>query len=769
MKRRKICAVLSIVIAVMCGLFVYCGRGEASKSKSAEKHKITVEGGYALDDSDNPIQEAVAGASVHLMPELTAGTYVYEWKVDGETIAYRTNYYFVMPDKDVTVTAVRKNQEPYVIDLTGPARLFYDEDKWRNTIQDYIITVYKTDYNGTIVSGILGSPQEDPAIGIDVDGDGTKDMVFVILVYQYNQNYIVPKVGGSARGDFKLDELNNLPYWPITIRFGSEPVKSSYSVQAENGKAFDEKGNEITTARPGELVTLEYTMNPDTYLKEWKADGIADFHAYYYTPDQMFISNTVGQKESFVMPAMDMTIHAVTGQKTPYTVDFRNGEATVPFDVYLCIAQAKQGTVGEAYLETEVDLDDDGTIDFVQVGRTQDEKTVWIPATTCSIKNSYTLEAVNAGAYWPIQFLFPEVAGTYQITVNGGHAEDENGKVITQIEPGKKVRVKADYTEGHYWKSWESDCDKIIKNQIHFDFIMPARDVTITAQTVSSQTPYTIDLTERDNYKDAEIVINMILAQYGYPAGINEFDLDGNGSNDIFCWSWYEDYGMEWNGNIANSYFGRCKDYSLWKEATIEAKNGPYGPITFVVDVDKVNARPEDEDHISNPEELKYYSVTVIDGKAKNQAWEIVTRAKEGTKLYLYPDYVNLFKLSHWEAEGIGFYQEVYYVDEYYPYYFIMPAHDVTIKAVYEEKTTPTPTPTVTPTSTPTPTGEPTTEPTVEPTEQVDEPAKTSEKKDNSSFHPLYIIIPAGVLLFGGVTAVLLVRRKKRASKGEVQ
>ena len=93
----------------------------------------------------------------------------------------------------------------------------------------------------------------------------------------------------------------------------------------------------------------------------------------------------------------------------------------------------------------------------------------------------------------------------------------------------------------------------------------------------------------------------------------------------------------------------------------------------------------------------------------------------------------------------------------------------MTIKAVYEEKTTPTPTPTVTPTSTPTPTGEPTTEPTVEPTEQVDEPAKTSEKKDNSSFHPLYIIIPAGVLLFGGVTAVLLVRRKKRASKGEVQ
>ena len=59
-------------------------------------------------------------------------------------------------------------------------------------------------------------------------------------------------------------------------------------------------------------------------------------------------------------------------------------------------------------------------------------------------------------------------------------------------------------------------------------------------------------------------------------------------------------------------------------------------------------------------------------------------------------------------------------------------------------------------------------EPTGEPAEQTGEPTDSSEKKDDSNFHPLYFIIPAGLILFGGMTAILLMRRRKRASKGEV-
>ena len=64
-------------------------------------------------------------------------------------------------------------------------------------------------------------------------------------------------------------------------------------------------------------------------------------------------------------------------------------------------------------------------------------------------------------------------------------------------------------------------------------------------------------------------------------------------------------------------------------------------------------------------------------------------------------------------------------------------------------------------TVTPTPTVEPGDNPNGEPSETGEKPADTAEKKDDSSFHPLYIIIPASIIIFAAATAALMIKRKR--------
>ena len=715
------------------------------RSEAAEDIcEIFVEGGHAEDENGNVITKAQRGESVILVPNLQAGKYVSGWMIDGVERSGVEG--MLITENKTIVKAIWKEQTPYTIDLTGLA------DITDNSAFDYLCDAVGVDKYDVVYNG----KQE-----IDLDGDGTKDCKYVTKrLTPSGREYLIPLVGSSISGSITFDELTKLPYWPVTVNFGTNPIRETYSIRVYDGKASDENGNVITEAKPGELVTLSYEPNTETYLIKWDADGIDDFHGYYYLPDEHLYRNSVGMNERFIMPAMDLTIHPVTGTKQPYTLDLRDGYEIVDSDIVDCIGKSLNGYVE---LGQEVDLDNNGVTDLLNI-----EDYIYtghhtiIPTAGCSFTDSVELEGINAGRYWPITILFEEVKKEYTITVNGGHAEDDYGNTIVTAGPGEHVLVKADYTDGHYWKEWKSDFPEIIKNQIIFSFCMPACDIEITSETVAVQTPYTIDMTEvtvRD--EDVGILVNMALAN-AFEVGKMEYDLDENGTNDVtFYNAGRYAYLGAWAVNINNTFARRDAEYSLWESTTVNVKNGPYGPITFVVDVDKANARPEEEYHITNPEELKSYSITVTHGSVENERGEIVTSARKGTKLYLYPDSKDGYILSFWDwnAYDVELYQEEYNS----PYYFIMPVHYMSFMAVYKEKTTPTPT--VKPTSTPTPT----VEPTAEPTEPSDVPADSSEKKEDSSLHPIYFIIPSCVLMFAVVTAVLLMRRKKRAATSETE
>ncbi|MBO7649530.1 MAG: hypothetical protein J6S79_02155 [Lachnospiraceae bacterium] len=600
---KKHILIITAIAALLCGFLACAGVVSAED----ETYTITVNGGYAtefFEADSNQIASAKPGDYVCIRAELKQGVYVtgFSSAEVGEIKCFYDDSGllvggFEMPAKNVTVNAVTAEQTPLTIDLSqGGAML----PECKKNIGEYGTPV------AAWICQSVGVKVGYYSYDIDVNNDGRNDIHFEGKDgWYFPSSYeAVLLEGAGGLGTVTYRGANSGPYWPITIQFGEEEVKSSYKITVQDGylRKYDpDTGKNLTGSemelKPGENVYIYAKKEEGFYVTGWSADG--------GETAEPRIKHEYQNSWYFTMPAADLNLQPIKEQQKPYVIDLTAGNAKLSDELqtYLTESLPQEG----GWIENEygkLDLNGDKIADcFI-------ENDVVIPLSEGKQYGDFVLRNVNSGPYWPITIRFPDAMPEYAITVTGGHAIDTLGKTVTKASSGEKITIVSDGGPGKYWKSWKSDYDGIPGNFIAFSFTMPARDVTITAETVADQTPYTIDMTEAVGGTDMMIIFNAILANNPSEFESMYADLDSDGTSDITFWD-VDGYGAEmlYTVNIR-----RSENYSLWDSTVIPVKDGPYSPITYTVDINRANSG---EGSVLPIKDLRKHSVTVINGSLK--------------------------------------------------------------------------------------------------------------------------------------------------------
>jgi hypothetical protein len=265
----------------------------------------------------------------------------------------------------------------------------------------------------------------------------------------------------------------------------------------------------------------------------------------------------------------------------------------------------------------------------------------------------------------------------YTITVFGGHATNAYGETITKATPGMEITVYHDAAPGKYWKSWTADV-QLKENTVICQFTMPAKDVTITAETVSSQRNYTFDFTkETVKLPDEErlLILNafMALKKTMY---LDDIDLDGDGHLDIM----YQKY------SIGKSFSRQGLNYySLGTSYSVNIPDGEIGALKIVVDNEKA-IMPV---HVAN---AKTYKITVEGGSSyvsetingeKTKSSESVPGDVVYVKCNIPPEGMYVKEAI---VNGVIGYEPSEYSWDNGSFYFYMPPRDVTVSFVLAEQ-----------------------------------------------------------------------------------
>ena len=695
-------------------------------------HHVIENGSYVEEE----VTKAAPGEEIHLLEDKKTGQYLKAWKTDSlpeEDLIEEFNFErqfeskntvvvrrFIMPAHDVTLEPVYEKQLPYTIQIDGPYEVMSGSG------------VVLLDAVDCFIGSLCYSEfYEDWPLGeCDLDGDGTDD-IYIGPDNSYNSLNVCLF---SNLTSYTLMAPNDGPYWPVTLSWKEEPT---------------------------------FTVNP-----------------------------------------ADMFYAGVT---------YNNG-ALLYKSLQTYEVQGKEGFF---------DLDQDGSEDLRFNGKSINY------LSTCSIKNSVTIPAVVGGINHPVTFVvneIPEDSKYYKITVttvNGGSVSFSNWDwqpIGTWYKEGDYITL---YPGEGYWfnniniNGTDRNLDDYAK-QYGYSFEMPAHDVVIRVQLRNPQGYVPIPVNPPETYVlnltnhactilyDDRAIIKPLMEQVS-EYGIIQQDYTIKVSNDADLGSIpkyiYLPEIMEINGHYydiiqillpistnpgqtdpGQDYSYRVSVEGGWVDGPTNVTKGAFVRIYADCRTDgqyvgdwmvygvsgwsywegELSFQVEDEDVRVVPEYRKTNPLTIDLSEGEwdytidmlNCVCDAINLGPYDRHLYYDLDgdgtmdimanssQMKFIPLKTYSC-GASYTLEGGTRGPYYPVTF-----------VYNPKNVETGV-----TVTPEPSGEPAGEPNV-PTVV---PADSSEKKDNSSFHPLYIIIPAGVLLFGGVTAVLLVRRKKRASKGEVQ
>ena len=639
-----------LLTAVLC-LYGFISCLPAKAFDTDETFTITVIGGYAMCNGEI-VTEAKYGESISIYPNVTPGVYVKEWNNNFETIGrydwscYYDDYglmtmRFYMPYQNVVISAVTEQQKPYTIDLTKGFQNF-----------DYTIIRDWIGYSA------LGS-EWDFKDEIDLDQNGTKDIKFCMTGgHTYATSYeLVPIYGCSVYGDYVLDKPNGGPYWPITIKFGDKPIQKEYNVTIKGGSGCVNEADGFKTsfsASPGSYLLIHADDKVGSYVAGWDVNGVI------YPQDLWFY-----------MPDTDIVVSPIFEDQTPLLIDFSKGYASVPrFEINF-----------------EYDINGDGTEDFLSDYATLDNSVSLLIPLFGLEESEFSLEYWCRCPYYPVTVKVGNIQKYYSIQVSGGHAEDEKGNVITRARSGQKVSIIRDSEPGKYWKAWKSnypvDC-----RMASFTFLMPATDVTFSAETTDRQISYTLDLTDYFIFLSEEEIYAIgnairFFNKHSNPSysPFEYVDFDGDGKEDVQLGYRDNCYPEEGIGLHRFSY------YSLGPKFTITFEDGQIGSLTLIVN----NAKSEWP--VIDTSEGQY-SVT-LNGSI---VFENDTTRRRTEKFYpgeqIVVKSVNSSpgKLLVLHCEGIDSSNLPYvyrYSDKYTDSYisFYMPYHDVTITDINSMQT----------------------------------------------------------------------------------
>lgn len=558
---------LFVVFSVLlCCVFSY-GRNVGAAFDTDEDYTITVVGGYAMVNGMKTVS-AKCGDYIEVYADVKEGEYVKEWKSNSIDISWsffdesgNFNTSFTMPAKNVTVYAVTAKQKPLTVDLKNgyqklPGYQDWYNNSWYNPIDAWICQS-------------AGRKNGYYSYNVDIDGDGTEDLYFSgTNGDHYPADYaLIPLPGGSLSGDVVLNKPNAGPYWPITIKMPAEPVRSEYTITVNGGtvrKDYDDTNGSVSlSVKPGETVFLSEDKVAGSYLSSWLTNG-DKWDAYF-----------------FVMPAKDVTAVPQYEKQKSYTVDMTKGYSADNPDEVFTVLRKHWVEYGSFY-----DIDGDGKADVTFA--VDDDRTV-IPLYKENRPKELTLSD-DSGKAGKITFLFPEVKPEYEIKVTGGHAEDQDGNVITKAASGTNVVIRRDAEAGKYWKAWKSDFKVNYSKNMCFGFTMPAKDVSFTAETTTTQTTYTLDFSSsfRDlPDKDNTLLFNALCAFNGYKnywGYMESADADGDGIVDFQLGP--RDEMGEIPGYGMDRRFGT---YSLGTDYTMTISDGQIGKLRLIVNNKKAD------------------------------------------------------------------------------------------------------------------------------------------------------------------------------------
>jgi len=662
---------ITAIAALLCGFLAFAG----SASAEDETYTVTVNGGYATEfwEADsNRISSAKPGDYVYIHAELKQGIYVTGF-TSTEVAEIKCFYNasgllvacFEMPAKNVTVNAVTAEQTPLTIDLSGGGAMLPECTK--------NIGEYGTPVAAWICQSI-GVKSGYYSYDIDVNNDGNKDIHFEGKDgFSYPSSYeAVPLEGAGGLGTLTYNGANSGPYWPITIQFGSAEVKSTYKITVQDGYLViydteNQIGSELEL-KPGVSGYIYAKKEAGFYITGWSTDGGK-------TADPR-ISHQYQNSWYLTMPAADLNLQPIKEPQTPYVIDLTAGNAKISeeFRTYFEESLYPDTRWLDYPTGSALDLNGDSVADCIL------ENGVMTPLAEGKMYGDFVINNVNSGPYWPITVRFPNAMPEFAITVNGGHAIDTLGKTVTKASSGERITIVSDGGPGQYWKSWKSDYEDIPKNFITFCFTMPARDVTITAETVAEQTPYTIDMTETVGGTNVGIIVNAILANDPYEVESMDADLNSDGTIDIEFWD-SDEYGFYgYQTDILDATFiFRTEKYSLWDSTTIPVKDGPYGPITYTVDIERANSG---ESYIRSIYDLRKHSVTLVNGIFESGEGD----RKSGETVLVIPEpradgqYVSEWTFTPELPEGWWYYDTLAGILQ-----FTMPSMDITVVGILSE------------------------------------------------------------------------------------
>lgn len=323
-----------VIISVLLGCFLVCGRNIGKAFDTDEEYTITVIGGHAEDDFGNIVKSAKKDAILTIVRDKEGDKYFDYWSSDGEVISKFMCFRYIMPGHDITIVAeCCETQEDLVIDLTdGYFGIPYEERaRFRNFFSAY-------------------SDQRFGAINMDLDKDGTQDVLYFDSAYssEYQQQYSDPLCEISRDMNYSLGlsykvSADDGRIGSITFVVDNEkaefPVYDTsvgpFRILADNNivcKAFDAAkytyDTIVTEAYPGTrlLLTVDYSKIEDGfYLSKWEIEGLKCTNSGDY-----------------IMPMHDVTVRTETERQIPYTIEFTDDVITLPndMDLYLLMEEA---------------------------------------------------------------------------------------------------------------------------------------------------------------------------------------------------------------------------------------------------------------------------------------------------------------------------------------------------------------------------------------------------------------------------------------------
>jgi len=608
----------------------------------------------------------------------------------------------------------------------------------------------------------------------DIDGDGTPDIMTDGYRWPDEEYpmpfewFIIPTSECSVRGtvSFPVGEIENSDYRKydtVTFIFPEEAFKKEYAITVENGHAETYYGKVITSAAPGEEVMLVPDALDGEYVTSWTSTLIGEFTRYDV------YSRSWKDTASFIMPASDVVMLATTAKQTPMLFDMTGGYCVVDEDyakspnlgdikIPATTVEYSQDLRVDAVSTERIDLDGDGSMDiscFIVDSSEYGEikyagfphHVYYIPLPTSSITGQYTYYGGKTSPYWPYEFVFPQntVEKLYPVTVEGGHAEDLQGRTITEAAPGERIRIVYDGAQGGIseftaYPSYENLYRKWSRSalQLREEIDMPACALSYKAPPNEGK----------------RLDLSFYLDNGNYTANLSEdvysaLKKDKRLLEVILCW--YARFSLKENDRQVTMVYDSSYDYYSLEYTLSEpifTDNGSYTTVRVLF-----------------PGVYQLYPINVTD-KAIDVYWN---RSGTGSRILasasgqlLYVNKTNLVEPEGYMFSGLeakDFRMEFDTCGQ-----FTMPEYGIELKPVFtkvDEKIEPDNTPVVTPETK----EENSSEPSGAPVKTSENTAEESRKGGNKRTVLWVLIMLAAIPAFGGTVYCVIRNRKKEAQK----